>query len=543
MKTAYSYCRVSSNPQERGDGIRRQVAGSKALALKHGWTLSDQTLHDLGVSGFHGKNWREGELAGFLEAIRKGAVKKGSVLIVESLDRISRDDLVEALPLFLGIIKSGVDIATCNPERIYDGRAMQDSYPIMEALFTFIRANEESKIKSIRISAAWSEKRKQIQDRKGGAWEEKRNQLQGGKKLSAQCPAWLDLSADKMNFSFNDGAKIIKRICMMAIDGHGATAICKQLNKEEIPSIGRSSRSNAWHKSYIKKIIHNKALIGEYQPFMGHNNRKPIGDPIPDYFPRLISDKDFYRMQTLTRSKPGRTSPSTPNIFSGLLFDLTDGQTLTLVNKGDKRLVNSAAQRGIKGAVYCSFPYAVFERVFLCNYLPEIKECDIAPVMPEGIDTSDLSNQLPDLDYRIGTIKKRLATDTDFDQLLDILQDLTRKRKLIQSQLEILTEKNNQEQIADTLKECKQLCNRLNDEDDRRRLKANIKRIIERIDIQIESKGLVRVARVKMTFYNGKSRTFVIVIKRGQYWHRWTDGDKTETMEEYFAWSVNVNIK
>ena len=101
--TAYSYIRFSSAAQERGDSLRRQTQGTEAYVQKKGYTL-DTTLHlqDLGVSAFRGVNVREGALAAFLEAVKQGRVKPGSVLIVESLDRLTRDQLLRSPGLVHG---------------------------------------------------------------------------------------------------------------------------------------------------------------------------------------------------------------------------------------------------------------------------------------------------------------------------------------------------------------------------------------------------------------------------------------------------------
>ena len=41
MVTAYSYVRMSTGPQLRGDFLRRQVERSEAFAAEHGLTLDD----------------------------------------------------------------------------------------------------------------------------------------------------------------------------------------------------------------------------------------------------------------------------------------------------------------------------------------------------------------------------------------------------------------------------------------------------------------------------------------------------------------------
>src|SRR4051812_20008613 len=87
MRRAYSYIRFSSAAQAEGNSLRRQTELTQAYCKRHDLTLDDSLrLRDLGVSAFRGTNVRDGALAGFLEACRKGKVTRGSVLIVESLD-------------------------------------------------------------------------------------------------------------------------------------------------------------------------------------------------------------------------------------------------------------------------------------------------------------------------------------------------------------------------------------------------------------------------------------------------------------------------
>src|SRR5262249_10293059 len=117
MHTAFSLMRFSSAKQAKGDTIRRQRQWSADWSAKHKYRLDDSLKADKAVSGFRGKNRRVGALADFLDKIKQGRVAPGSVLLVESLDRLSREAIDEALILFIGILKSGVDIVTRDPER------------------------------------------------------------------------------------------------------------------------------------------------------------------------------------------------------------------------------------------------------------------------------------------------------------------------------------------------------------------------------------------------------------------------------------------
>src|SRR5260370_1229766 len=90
-RRAYSYIRFSTVQQAEGGSLARQTSLSQAYCERKTLTLDDTLkLSDLGVSAFRGDNVRDGALAGFLEACRTGRVSHGRVLIVESLDRLSR---------------------------------------------------------------------------------------------------------------------------------------------------------------------------------------------------------------------------------------------------------------------------------------------------------------------------------------------------------------------------------------------------------------------------------------------------------------------
>src|SRR5437588_1867563 len=92
---AYSYIRMSTDVQLKGDSLRRQLEKSRAYAESHNLELvEDFRLEDLGVSAFKGANADNGALGKFLEAVRANAIQKGSYLLVESLDRLSRQQVM-----------------------------------------------------------------------------------------------------------------------------------------------------------------------------------------------------------------------------------------------------------------------------------------------------------------------------------------------------------------------------------------------------------------------------------------------------------------
>ena len=180
MPKAYSYVRFSTPEQIKGDSIRRQVELSLKYAEDHNLTLDDSLqLTDLGVSAFKGANAITGKLGSFISAIDTGQVDSGSYLLIESLDRLSRTEIITALNLFTQILSKDITIVTLTDNRVYTRESINDIGNLMYSLMVMSRAHEESLIKSKRISSAWENKRKLARD--------------GTHKLTKTCPSWLKL--------------------------------------------------------------------------------------------------------------------------------------------------------------------------------------------------------------------------------------------------------------------------------------------------------------------------------------------------------------
>ena len=403
MPTAYSYVRFSTPTQLHGDSLRRQLQLSEVYAERRGLTI-DKTLHlrDLGVSAFKGKNIKEGALAGFMEAIKLGKVKRGSFLLLESLDRLSRDEVGEALGLFLDIIRSGITIVTLvAPEQEFSKESINNPGNLFVAIGSMMRAHEESAMKSHRLSKAWEQKKKNA----------------ATKPISRQVPGWIELIDSECRL-IPDAAKAVKLIFRLALDGHGATAITRHLNVNGIPIIGKTKRSTKWNTSYVKRILANRACIGEYQPHTGHvSNRTPSGPPILNYYPAVVSEAQFYKVQASKKPQPqsaGRPGKSVASLFTSIIFDATDDATMVVVNKGTKirpYLVSGKAMVGVPGSTYRSFPYKDFEDAFLA-FVSELKASDVVPVATKKNTAEDqLESEEAKLIDTDSTTKQLLATE------------------------------------------------------------------------------------------------------------------------------------
>jgi DNA invertase Pin-like site-specific DNA recombinase len=516
QRTAYSYVRFSTSEQIKGDSQRRQTQATAAYCARNNLVLDPTlTLTDLGVSAFKGKNATTGSLAAFLEAIKSGRVKSGSVLIVESLDRLTRQSLRKARDLFEGILDSGVNIITLAPEREYSAAMLDDLFGVIEPLLYLSRANEESQRKSERLGAAWQAKRARLSD----------------EKLTAKCPAWLRLNDNRTDFiPIPQSVKTVRRIVRLCIDGEGTIAITKRLNGEGIKPIGRAK---CWHRSYVIKILKNRSMLGEYQPHTGHNStdRKPTGDVIPNYYPSIITDAEFYQAQAALLARRGKRGPKgkgIANLFTGLVFDGRDGSTMTLVSKGGKKsgkpkLVSSAAQRGERGSRYLGFDYEAFEGSVL-RWLKELRPEDIDPQTSKQKDTADelesVKGRLADVADKIKKIAERIKRGNDTDTMLDILADLEQERTELRARQELL-QADYHAVGKQTVDNVLWLSQKMQDakgkdlETLRTKIKAVIARLITKMTVVVTVDGYWRGAAVTMELANGITRKIECGYRRG----------------------------
>lgn len=329
---AYSYIRFSTPEQAMGDSKRRQVEKAEQYALANNLEWVDERFMDLGVSAYRGRNKEDGALADFQQAVADGAIKKGSYLLVESMDRISREKPRKAVRLLESICDSGIVVVTVSDEKVYDSETLDsDPFAFMYAFMVAIRANEESAIKSRRLREVWKRKK----------------ELATSDKLpmTRRLPAWLAMLPDRSGFEvMEDRANIVRRIFDEAEQGAGQHSIANRLNTDAVETFGDGTRKAAfWHRSYVAKILKNPAVFGTFTPHEtrdidGKKVRDPLA-PIPDYYPAVVSEEQFDRVN----GRRGRQAPpvrikkgEVSNILAGLAVCPLCESTMTRVNKGHR---------------------------------------------------------------------------------------------------------------------------------------------------------------------------------------------------------------
>ena len=502
---AYSYVRFSTDEQRKGDSLRRQTDDAAEWCKRSKVHLDESTtLHDLGKSaytGAHRDNPDRHALASFLKLVDGGRVPRGSYLIIENLDRLTREDIWSALDLVSSLLKAGVRIVQLKPvEQVID----KASGPMvaMMAIMELSRGHSESKMKSERVGAAWAEKKQAARDKKkqpprkiGGRVTE---------SLTDRLPAWVEDRNGKLRL-IPERAAVVRRIFRMAADGYGAPSIIKKLTAEGVPSIGRTSR---WTRAYIGTILNGRRVLGEYQP--RDRNGKPVGDPVPGYYPAVVSEDEWLQARAAVQQRRrfrGCVGKAQVNLFAHLLRHARDGDTYIMATRLSRStgkkfsiLVNTEGDQG-KTKGY-SLPYAVFETAVL-SCLREIDPHEILNGDHPPDETATLAGELVGIEAELADAAAFMEANGFSPTIGKRIADLeTRKRE----QAERLADARQAaaHPLSESWGECQSLVDTLaaaaDPHDARLRLRSALRRIVVGMRLLIVPRKQDRLAAVQFDF-------------------------------------------
>lgn len=546
---AYSYIRFSSPEQAKGDSLRRQTQKTAEWCERRGIHLdASLSLRDLGVSAFKGRHRDDKKALGqFLKLVERGRIPKGSYLVIENLDRLSREDERKALRLWMDILDAGINIVQLTPETVFrhDKTDMMD---VMRAIIELSRGHSESVIKSERLARAWQER--------------KRKGRENGDTVTNRLPAWIE-ERDGKRVLIPERAAVVKRIFQLAGRDYGHGRIARLLNAEHVPPIGRSG---VWCRAYIALLVaRDRRVLGEYQPKF--RDGTPDGDPILDYFPPAVTKEEWiaaqrgraerrinrrdtrpvdeelvktmyrkgetvgaiakeleisrprvYRLlaKLRERQRPQDKGNRRVHLFSGLLVNARDGlpyyPTTRYNNDGKKVKALVASSREKNGPHAYGFPYEVFERAVL-ECLREINPKEIL----EGANGHD---DVVNLETELGIVQAELVEMSSFMEENGFSTTIGKRIAKLEDQERELLEKlqTAQQKAANPLSaswgEMRSLLDVLDNatdpEDVRIRLRAALKRIVEKMHLLVVHQGKERLAWVQIDFTEGPHREYQI---------------------------------
>ena len=318
---AYSYIRFSTPEQAKGDSLRRQTEAAADWCKRNGITLdTSRTLHDLGKIAFvgaHRTNPDRNALAAFLKMVEQGKIARGSFLLVESLDRLTREHIRPALTLVLNLIEAGISVVQLKPvEVVYDANV--EPMTLMMALMELSRGNSESAMKSERVGKAWAQKKELARQ---GKPQPGKGRTAGMACMTHKLPAWIEEKGGTLHL-IPSHAKLVRRIFHLAAAGYSASSIVKLFRAEGAPPMGALGGGQ-------EAMSLRSSLTGA--PWVNINHETEAIDRTANRFRITSPPSSKNRNGTPPAPLLGRALPPTRitdrvNLFTGLLIDARDGR-------------------------------------------------------------------------------------------------------------------------------------------------------------------------------------------------------------------------
>ncbi|MFW9080624.1 recombinase family protein [Pseudomonas sp. P2757] len=408
MARLISYLRMSTTEQLKGFSLERQRKLIADFALRNGLSLDEShAIEDIGHSAFS-DDASQKQLARFFEDLEAGKFAPGDVFALENIDRLTRRGPIDAILKVNTIISKGLKLAiiSTNEQKIIED--INDAYTIITLSIDATRSHGESKNKSDKGLKNWAFKRELAASH--------------GVAMTAQAPAWLDTETSyvmdesigkqikRRRYVLNhEKAETVRLIFELFQNGNGSLKIKNFLNERNIPTF---KSAEYWEPSIISKILRNPATHGFYQPKKqgtGKRDLIPAGEPIPDYFPEIVSVETFEQCQRITEAnttRKGRKGKLFTNLFTGLLKCADCGGPVHLLNPGiDKRAkvpksVNYIVCKKGKFTRECILKRLRYDD-FEATMLKAIQEINLADVLNENNPLEQLIKQIRAIETKI----------------------------------------------------------------------------------------------------------------------------------------------
>lgn len=387
MRKAYSYIRFSTKRQHTGHSLKRQQDAINEYCTSNNLLLDTSSFQDLGVSAFKGKNATEGALSQFLEAVQSGSIDSDSYLLVENLDRLSRQKVNEAMAQFLNIINTGITVVTLFDKRTYQKDNPDLTTDLLVGLLGMQRANEESETKSKRIRASRQNMRENL----------------GSKKYTAVSPFWLKANKAKTDFIvIEERVEVVRTIFNLSVQGYGSIKISDYLNEHNY----KPPKAKLWSSTSVANVLKERKVLGEFQPrVLIDGKMEDTGELILNYFPQVIDEDTYLLSRSQVRQRnvkgagkgTGRKGKHFSNLFSGFSKCKLCNSNLYMKDKGTKgkpyKYLYCSTKCGAK-----ALPLHLAER-FITDVFTDKSYQDIWKALAqrqeqEGVDILQLENKL-----------------------------------------------------------------------------------------------------------------------------------------------------
>lgn len=304
---AISYFRVSSEKQLRGEGLRRQREGNIKWIAKHPELniRVDDEKTDGARSAWKADHIKgDSALGSILRQVQSGALRPPLMLIVEHLDRLSRQNEWQAQEQLAGLVNRGVLVATTKDDRIYSTESGIGD--LILSVVYMSAAHEESEKKSDRVSEA---KRMHVIAAMKTKYVIHQNSV-GWTRVSEPISS-TNRTTRKYELIDHHAATVLT-MYQMALH-HGDGYICSWLIENNVQAMGRSAQ---WNIRQVKRILRSRAVLGHLES--RHGLIENIYPPIPG-----LTEDLWLRVQAAIRQRSesdlgGNKVGARANLLAGL---------------------------------------------------------------------------------------------------------------------------------------------------------------------------------------------------------------------------------
>lgn len=464
----YVYTRVSSEKQLTGDGLNRQ---SKILETVQDYESRYNAefkalISDAGVSAFSGANSVTGNLGQFIKDCEVGLINN-PILVLESIDRLTRMEVDDSRDLINRMFKAGIDLIVQKMSGELLTKKSKSSFSNDLTISIFLHlANMESEQKSKRIKETF------------------KNNLTNKKiKCSNHLPFWIDYRDGE--YILNNYVDNLRLIFELRKQGYSVLSIARHLNDNGI-KLGAKQRANV-SANRIKHLLLRGQAIGQFLRY--DSSRTKIIQCIDDYFPPAIELNDFKIVAESFKDSRTRETPSISNVFYGLTY-CTCGSTMTAYHsqrddyylrcKNKTQGVTTQSKKCFNGAI----KYKSIIEPCLKLFFNHVSIETILNNNQDTVNIDSLKSSLDDEKKRLSKLKKMFMVLEDDESLLTDLAECKATIKRIES-----TINEHEQPLQHDVSEWRTLVDHpLTTKDDKIKVNGILKKFVKSIHLQKDGK-------------------------------------------------------
>ncbi|MFM5008351.1 recombinase family protein [Aeromonas veronii] len=409
---AYSYIRLSSKQQIKGDGARRQLEAAELYCKQNNLVLSSKTFRDLGISAY--KEVDRPSLSDLHQCITNGMIKTGDVVILEKLDRLSRQGIAKTQAMLQEILSQGVIVVSLMDGLRLDQHSLDDLTLVIRIAIASEIAFKESQAKSRRIQANKDAAKAKAKE---------------GIAIPRKLPFWLSLVDGK--YQCNDRLSVLHTIIKMKRNAASFAKIASHLNAEGIPT---ANQGGVWNPSTLRDVIANPALYGAHQVRTKVQDKYVPSEIIKDYYPCVISFSEYSELNSKLVQRAAGANET--NHISGLVFCGVCGKKMA--SKSRKNKSGKVTYYYCRYALLQACTHTKHVRDLHQHIIDNAHRLEIKQTVTEDKRANEILVEIDQIDSRIAELSDSLANISSPVAISSIISALSsleeQKRTLLAEQ-------------------------------------------------------------------------------------------------------------